>query len=173
MTKSRTQSDVATRRVVRKQKGQREGNKTLRQTKACSDEKRGRRSSLSSLSSLSSPDPGNVLWQSISFVPILSFPTFLMIHSFYCTRLTATFQRIWRGVDSGAEKNSKKKKTKKFRIFWKYFWKFEKFEKKKTEKKNNDLVWKASAELDGNTRLDENHVPQVDGWMPLRRWTEN
>ncbi len=23
------------------------------------------------------------------------------------------------------------------------------------------------------TRLDENHVPQVDGWMPLCRWTEN
>jgi hypothetical protein len=27
------------------------------------------------------------------------------------------------------------------------------------------LVWKASGDLDGKTRLDENHVPQVGGWM--------
>jgi hypothetical protein len=45
--------------------------------------------------------------------------------------------------------------------------------KKKQKKRTNDLVWKASGDLDGKTRLDENHVPQVDGWMPLCRWTEN
>jgi hypothetical protein len=85
---------------------------------------------------------------------------------YFCWRLTATFQTnllTWRVFRS--RKKFKNKKTKKVQNILKIFLKFWNFQKNKIKRKKEQwsLLWKASGDLDGKTRLDENHVPQVDG----------
>ncbi len=66
------------------------------------------------------------------------------------------------------KKFQKKQKTKSSEYFENNFQilkKKNKTTKPGKKKKNNDLVWKASGDLDGKSRLDENHVPQVGGCL--------